>query len=716
VGLSDAVAHLLDSLPDSLRDARLTRVFAPPHTQKVAQQIQAWRRPSNPIDVHSITHRSPPAPDTGLIIAVPRAEDAPRITARLLTTSIPFAVLLPSDLAPRIADANQFEDQPDLQDAYKDTGKIMFLDSDQIWIIGNVPDLHLFNRIYSQVLLRPAPLLSTFANTLHPNLPTTLEEWKHAQQNTPAFLQTLDPDSLASINGLTVFKDPTFPSRILVPPTYQDQLIRQHHHDLQHVSHPKVFTSLARHYFWPSMKTDVRRVCEDCELCENEKGKRRLAHGLFSSDTTTKPRSRYSMDFQGQGLATTGETEALALIDSFTKTVLLIPLPDRQATTLVPRLLDELYFRRGSPDVIHSDDAPEFLSDLMTIVATATGTQRTSTCGHNPQSNGEIESWWRFWNRAMRYLSPSQYSNWPQFAQRICFAYNSVPHDSIGQLSPFEMDFAAPPQSPFGPPNPTIIVPDNHDPPIPDPSPISPEDFATALRTSMHAFHSFAAAHKTYMATTTQERLNKHGTPKTFALHERVKIYVPPTHAQILRTGRKSNHIVAWRGPCTITRILSESSYEMQEECSGRKFQRTIINIRPFRASKNPPPPHHDLISAAALYPKTFIAVRDTPTSSFHLASILNITETQLSIHYLGTTTPTLDTAVFRLVWIAPDGRTVLKDSRPARNHTAVTGEIDTADIPDLLVASHIAFTSTGRLTRQSSRLLFHLKDQLHIY
>ncbi len=37
VGLSDAVAHLLDSLPDSLKDARLTRVFAPPHTQKVAQ-------------------------------------------------------------------------------------------------------------------------------------------------------------------------------------------------------------------------------------------------------------------------------------------------------------------------------------------------------------------------------------------------------------------------------------------------------------------------------------------------------------------------------------------------------------------------------------------------------------------------------------------------------------------------------------------------------
>ncbi len=111
-----------------------------------------------------------------------------------------------SDLAPRVADAKQFEDQPDLQDTYQQTGKIIFLDSDQIWIIGNIPDLHLFHRIYSQVLLRPAPLLTTFANTLHPNLPTTLDEWKHAQQNAPEFRQTMDPESLASINGLTIFK------------------------------------------------------------------------------------------------------------------------------------------------------------------------------------------------------------------------------------------------------------------------------------------------------------------------------------------------------------------------------------------------------------------------------------------------------------------------------------------------------------------------------
>jgi hypothetical protein len=80
------------------------------------------------------------------------------------------------------------------------------------------------------------------------------------------------------------------------------------------------------------------------------------------------------MDFQGQGLASTGETEALAIIDSFTKVVTVIPLSDRQAHTLVPKLLDAIYFQRGATDVIHSDDAPEFLSELMTAIAAATDT------------------------------------------------------------------------------------------------------------------------------------------------------------------------------------------------------------------------------------------------------------------------------------------------------------------------------------------------------
>ncbi len=92
---------------------------------------------------------------------------------------------------------------------------------------------------------------------------------------------------------------------------------------------------------------------------------------------------------------------------------------------------------------------------------------------------------------------------------------------------------------------------------------ISPEWAASAIRISVAAFHRFA----------TQDCLNRQGTPTSFQLNDRVnKIYVPPTHAQLTRTGRRAKHIVAWRGPCRITQILSPVTYEMVVECSNRTF------------------------------------------------------------------------------------------------------------------------------------------------
>jgi hypothetical protein len=221
------------------------------------------------------------------------------------------------------------------------------------------------------------------------------------------------------------------------------------------------------------------------------------------------------------------------------------------------------------------------------------------------------------------------------------------------------------------------------------------------------------------MQKTTQERLNQQGNPTSFQLNDRVKIYVPPTNAQLLRTGRRAKHIVAWRGPCRITQVLSPVTYEMVEECSNRTFQRTLVNIRPFRAPRTPPPPHHDMLSLAPLDPGTIVAVRRTEdlAAPFDLARVTLTTETHVSLAYLGTTNPSLRTAVFKLVWIDPtDNRTVLKDSRPARNHTPVTGDINTEDLPDLLVATHLTLTAAGRLNSPSYQILHHLSQQLYAY
>ena len=178
----------------------------------------------------------------------------------------------------------------------------------------------------------------------------------------------------------------------------------------------------------------------------------------------------------------------------------------------------------------------------------------------------------------MKFLSPADYLVWPSFAQRICFAYNSVPHDSLAAVSPFEMDYGNSHVSAFAPPTPdsTPDTPDHvfdeSQQNLPTTSDVSPTLAAAAIQTSVAAFHRYARTHHDYLQSTTAERLNQQGTPTSFQIGQRVKIYMPPTHAQLERTGRRAKHIVAWRGPCRITQILSPAAYQMQEECSNRIF------------------------------------------------------------------------------------------------------------------------------------------------
>ena len=477
---------------------------------------------------------------------------------------------------------------------------------------------------------------------------------------------------------------------------------------MHHLGHRKVFVDIAKHYFWPGMQADIRRWVNNCANCENEKARRRQLHGMFKAQTTSGPFSRYVMDFQGQGKAISGEREALAILDSFSKTATVLALPNREAPTLVPALLDAIHFHRGRADVFHSDAAPEFLSRLFKSVAEVLGTATTDTRGHNAQGNAEVEQFWRYWNRSMRILSPQQYREWPRFTRRIVHAYNTAPHSSLNNHSPFEIDHGIPPRNPY--------TPNPQDPPLLD---ILPDYnlYVDELRATTTAFRRMAHDHQRYLKETTAERLNMHGIPATFAVGSRVKIYVPPTQTQLDLTGRRAKHITAWRGPCTVTAQLSDTAYSVTEDCSNRTFERTITNIRPFRSTLTPPAPHHDPLTANPPTPGTLVVIRDTPDSRWHVARVTTTDAASITVQYLGTTTADIRTARFRNMWTAPDdGRQVITNTRPSAHHPPYTGTIDTDALPDLLLSTTVALTNSGTMTKATRLSLFHLSEEMFVH
>jgi transposase InsO family protein len=372
---------------------------------------------------------------------------------------VPFALLLPVDLLDQARRPGIFSDArlDEIAQRLESAGKIVLLEAQMVWAIGTLPDCRPVEVFANQLrtpapitgFVRPAPgipgAVDDSLEHVEGAVPRTIEAWIHAQQldeDFPAMLEGLEHKALK--NELWILCPPDSTPLILVPLTCRELLVHDSHQRMFHLAHTKVYALLRRSYFWPTLKRDVRKWLEDCPACEMNKARQNTAHGLFSALPVHAPRARWCMDFQGQGEALTGEKEALALIDPTSCYVIVIPLKDREAGSWLQPFLDRIVFTFGAPDVLHSDAAPEFLSAALDLLAQAAEIRTTTTLAHNARGNGTIEVFWRFWNRCMRMLPDDHYCRWPAFASRIAFAYNTASHDSIGAITPFEIQHGAP--------------------------------------------------------------------------------------------------------------------------------------------------------------------------------------------------------------------------------------------------------------------------------
>ena len=716
-GLKHSVQELLDRLPSHFKTIDKVQLYAGEDSPDISRQVQGWRTATNPIAVTAPLAVQPPPP-VGLSILRPRPDLSPMVLAQYLCSSSPFAVLMPIDLVPMTYKPGLFngEEPPAspkvLEEAFRNAGTLTFLESQMLWVIGNVPSYN-YAEMFAAELVTPAPLLESFSQEFVAGIPATLEQWIAAQQDDSdfaAFVATL-PDAAVRSN-LHIYAPDKEAPKILVPASVREELVRSTHEAMHHLGSAKVALALAQSYYWPSLSSDCRKFLKDCAGCELEKAKRTEAHAMFSAAPSTAPRSRLCMDFQGQGKAITGETEALAVIDAAARYVVVIPLHDRSATAFIPKFLDEVVFRQGPPEILHSDAAQEFLSEALELLAESAQIQTTTTLGHNAAGNSLVEVFWRYWNRCMRILPDDMYLRWPELASRICFAYNSAPHSAIGNISPFEIYHGVPARNPFAP----LIPAADLDAALTNFDLDDPAAYATAVSTSVSAFTAMAQHHSDYEKSTTADRLNLFGHPKSYTVGESVKIYVPPTHEQMLVSGRRAKHLLAWRGPCSIVEKLSATTYAMNEDSTGRRFERAVLNILPYRASKAPLPPSYDPFYSKPFAIGEIVAVRDEPDGPFYVAKTLAITETTIQVHYFGSENPDLSRAKFLPCWHMPNNDIIRRSISKPHQMIAYEGTLDIDSLQQLLVARELLLTSQSKLRAKSQRILAPFINELFLF
>ena len=86
-----------------------------------------------------------------------------------------------------------------------------------------------------------------------------------------------------------------------------------------------------------------------------------------------------------------GNSCILVIGDYFTRCMETLPLPNQEAGTVAGKLVNEVFLLFSIPEQLHSDQGPQFESQLMSEICKLLKIYKTSTTPYHPQCDGLVE-------------------------------------------------------------------------------------------------------------------------------------------------------------------------------------------------------------------------------------------------------------------------------------------------------------------------------------
>ena len=86
-----------------------------------------------------------------------------------------------------------------------------------------------------------------------------------------------------------------------------------------------------------------------------------------------------------------GHKYVLSVIDRMTHHPELIPVKNKEASTVAEAFFEQVLCRHGTPAIVVSDNGDEFVNELFDELCRKYGIRRIRTSPYHPQANGIVE-------------------------------------------------------------------------------------------------------------------------------------------------------------------------------------------------------------------------------------------------------------------------------------------------------------------------------------
>ena len=232
-------------------------------------------------------------------------------------------------------------------------------------------------------------------------------------------------DALSSVQTL----------RLVAPPAIRDKIFHFLHSCRTggHLGINRTVSSVRRRFWWSGWRL------MSCAGVNTVTGVRERNHrpgpgrAPLHQEPVGSPMERIAFDILSFPQETDlGNKCVLVVCDYFTKWTEAFPLKDHQATTVADTLMTQIFLRFGVPRIIHSDQAPEFTSELMQELFRLLEIQQTRTCPYRPQSDGLVERFNRTLIDMLSKFCGDYTQDWDEHIPYLLCAYRASVNESTG--------------------------------------------------------------------------------------------------------------------------------------------------------------------------------------------------------------------------------------------------------------------------------------------
>ena len=209
----------------------------------------------------------------------------------------------------------------------------------------------------------------------------------------------------------------------------------------------KLYNTLRRYFYWPTMALDCYAVAKNCAACAREREKLRRNTKEMKLFTPNAPLEFVAIDIFGELITTKrGNLYILLISDRYSKFARTVPLNYITAAHIAQAFVHHWAFVYGLPFTLLSDSGTQFTARFFQNICRILGIRNVFTSTYQPQANDQVERFNRTLTSALRKYVGDHPKDWDLFSDVVTFAYNTQVHRTT-KIAPFELVLARAPRS-----------------------------------------------------------------------------------------------------------------------------------------------------------------------------------------------------------------------------------------------------------------------------